>query len=143
MKEFFLILLFSKTVLLTAAPVDIFGEKVLVPEEPLNAITQGASIQVDISDYIAPSNLEGVDLAENQKLLNELIPHGSMKAVLFDSEGNQIQLDHIGFSWSPDDTRVILTSASGIPTNLDFNKVLIVCQIDLKGVRVYWKNYVF
>lgn len=142
MKEFFLILFFSKTVLLTTVPVDLLGEKVVVPEDPLKAITPGASIQVDISDYLTQSGLIDTGLAENQKLLKDLIPQGSIKAVLSDLDGNKIQLDHIGFSWSPDDTRVILTSSSGVPTDRSFNKVLIVSRIDLKGARIYWKNYV-
>lgn len=143
MKEFFLILFFSKTVLLTTAPIDLFGEKILVPDESLNAITQGASIQIDVSDYIAHSNLTGGGLVENQKQLNELIPQGSMKAILFGTDGSQKQLDHIGFSWSPNDTRVVLTSTSGIPTDREFNKVIITSCVNLKSVRVYWKNYVF
>ena len=60
MKEFFLILFFSKSILLTPTPVTLEGIVSLVPEEPISAITTGASVEIDISSIIVKGQNEGI-----------------------------------------------------------------------------------
>ena len=53
-----------------------------MPGWPLSAITKGASIQIDVSDWIARFKLKDAALAETQNLLKENYPQGNVMAVL-------------------------------------------------------------
>ena len=71
MKEFLLIFLFSKMVLLTPDPVDLYGEKDIYPKDPLTAITSGASIEVDVTDFMGGIGIKETGIVESRKLLEE------------------------------------------------------------------------
>lgn len=141
MKAFFLILFFSKTVLLTPVPVDISGEMVIHTNELLEAITPGANIQIDVSDFTGRASLREKGIIELRKSLRGKIPEGSVKAMLHSTQGERISLEDAGFAISSDGARIILAAPSGIPTNIFFNKVVITSRVDLRGVRVVWRNY--
>lgn len=141
MKEFFLIIFFSKTVLLTPAAIDLDGNKELLCTPPLVAITSGASIQVDVTNLIDPINFQKKGISEIRKSLREKIPEGTLTAELIGSNGEKIQLRDTGIALSPQGARVILASPLGVPTKSSFTKVLVSSQLILKGVNIYWKNY--
>lgn len=141
MKEFLLILFFSKMVLLTPDSVDLYGEKDIYPKVPLTAITSGASIEVDVTDFVGGIEIKKVGIVEARKLLEEKIPEGSVKCVLYSSAGDRIYLNDTGYSLSNNAARLTLSASSGVPPNIEFNKVIITSRINLKGVKVYWKNY--
>ena len=141
MKEFFLILFFSKTVLLTPVPVNISGEMVIRPEKPLEAITSGASLEIDVSDFTGRMKIKETGILEVKQILKEKIPQGSVTATLHGSKGEKVALNESGFSIANDGARLSLYADSGIPTNVAFNKITITSSTELRGVKVYWKNF--
>ena len=141
MKEFFLILFFSKTVLLTPVPVNISGEMVIRPEKLLEAITPGASLNIDVSDFTGRMKINEMGILEVEKSLKNKIPEGSVTAILHGSKGEKVVLNESGFALTNDGARLILFADSGIPTNVAFNKITITSRTELRGVKVYWKNY--
>lgn len=138
MKEFFLILFFSKVVALTPQPVDILGTLEIRPVEPLKAITSGASIEIEVSHLLG--DVEGI--VEREHKIKELFPAWTIKAELHSSRHKPIALHYEGnFAWSNESTWLILSGVPGLPTGVEFDKVVVKSQIRLAGVRVSWKNY--
>jgi hypothetical protein len=140
MKTFFLILFFSKTVLLTPQAIDIHDRVLLRPDESLSAITTGATLQIDIT-----KDAGGVDLKEEGVIalgerLRSRYPYGSVKCFLYTKNERKIILDRIGFIYANHDARLVLTSLSGINTDMEFRKVEIITAVPLMSVKVYWKN---
>lgn len=141
MKEFFLILFFSKTILLTPVPVNISGERVIRPEKPLEAITPGASLEIDVSDFTGRMRMKEMGMLEVKKNLKERIPEGSVSATLHGPNGEKVVLNESGFSISNDGAKLTLFADHGVPTNVAFNKITITSSTELRGVKVYWKNF--
>jgi hypothetical protein len=141
MKGFFLILFFSKTILLTPVPVNITGEMVIRPEKLLEAITPGASLEIDVSDFTGRMRMKEMGILEVEKSLSKKIPEGSVKAILHGSKGEKVVLNESGFALTNDGAKLILFADSGIPTNVTFNKITITSNTELIGVKVYWKNF--
>lgn len=141
MKELFLILFFSKTVLLTPVPVNISGEVVIRPEKPLEAITSGASLDIDVIDFIGRIKINEAGIFEIREIIKKKIPEGSVTATLHGSQGEKILLNKSGISKAKDVARLSLYADSGIPTNMAFNKITITSSTELRGVQVYWKNF--
>ncbi len=140
MKEFLLILFFSKTFLLTPDPVNFIGEMELFPEEPLSAITSGASLQIDVSNFTKGINIKNNGIIESRKLLKEIIPEGSVNAILYSKDG-EVPLDESGFALSNSGVILMLSSKTGVPVDIEFDKVKIISRIEFKDVQVYWKNF--
>jgi len=139
MKEFFLILFFSKTVLLTPDPINLHGRLELVPDKPIEAITSGASIQVDVSSTAAWNGKE--DILVFRKKLSDLFPPGAIKAKLV-GKGKEVTLSYQGnYQFNKDNVMLSLCADNGIPTGVEFTKVIIESSIDLNRIKVYWKNY--
>lgn len=141
MKEFFLILFFSKTILLTPVPVNISGEMVISPEKPLEAITPGASLEIDVSDFTGRIKMKELGMIEVKKILKERIPEGSVSATLHGAKGEKVLLNESGFSISNDGAKLTLFADQGIPTNVAFHRITITSNSELRGVKVYWKNF--
>lgn len=141
MKEFFLILFFSKTVLLTPVPVNISGEMEIRTEKLLEAITPGASLDIDVSDFTGRMRIKEMGILEVEKALKNKIPEGSVKAVLHGVKGERVVLNESGFALTNDGAKLVLYADTGVPTNVAFNKVTISTRTELRGVKVYWKNY--
>lgn len=141
MKELFLILFFSKTVLLTPVPVNISGEVVIRPEKSLEAITSGASLDIDVSDFIGQMKIKEAGIFEVEEIIKKRIPEGSVTATLHGSQGEEVVLNKSGISKAKDVARLSLYADSGIPTNVAFNKITITSDTELRGVKVYWKNF--
>lgn len=140
MKEFFLILLFSKTVLLTPEPVDLDGRIELAPDTPIEAITPGASIEIDVTPVIAWSGKE--DITSFDKRLSDHFPPGGITATLVADGHENVALSYRGHHRF-NGKRVVLSldADHGVPPGVKFNRVIIQSNIKLEGVRVYWRNY--
>lgn len=139
MKDFFLILLFSKTVLLTPDPINLHGRLELVPDKPIEAITSGASIQLDVSSMAAWNGKE--DILAFRKRLSDLFPSGTIKAKLV-GNGEEVTLSYQGnHQFNKDNVMLSLYTDDGIPTGVEFTKVIIESSIKLNRIKVYWKNY--
>lgn len=140
MKEFFLILFFSKTVLLTPNPIMLNGEIQLIPKDPLEAITTGASIQIDVSSMIKQGEDEG--FLEFDKRLLESFPAGAINAKLIGNDKTEVMLTYEGASLTnKESTMLSLYSEGGVPTDIEFNKVVVTSNIELKDIKIYWKNF--
>jgi hypothetical protein len=142
MKTFFLILFFGKTILLTPVPVDIVDEfTVDCSKKPLEAITSGAGIDIDVSELSGYMKMKEVGILEMEKRLKEKIPDGSVRAVLYGSKGQRIVLNESGFGFSNNGAWLVLRSDTKIPTTVTFDKVTITSRSKLSGVKIYWRNY--
>lgn len=140
MKEFFLILFFAKSVVVTPEPIDIVGSVSLKFAEPVFAITSRTHIHIDVTDSVRDS----VGLANAVAVLDYLekkYPDGSVSASLTTTAGEAAILDKVGGSTSADTAQLMLLSSTGVPTGIDFSEVEIVSIADLKGVSVTWQNF--
>lgn len=141
MKTFLLILFFSKTVPLTTDPVTISGEMAFQPSETLSAITRGASIQIDVTKMLPQANIEASGIQGAQRLIEERIPAYGTRARLISDDGTEIVLNDYGIALSHEGGWVSLSSRTGVPTDLEFTKVIIESSVELTDVTIYWRNY--
>jgi hypothetical protein len=141
MKEFVLILLFGKTVLLTPAPIDLFGDVQLGPEKPLSAITDGAIIEIDVSSMIKIRAQEG--LLDFVARVKRDFPAGTIEAKLISANGQIVRLRNTdSFAMGKDRVMLDLSAEGGVvPTDVKFDKVIVSSSIRLKSVKVMWRNY--
>lgn len=138
MKDVLLMLLFSKVVALTPQPVDLLGALELRPATPLEAITSGASIEIEVSHLLGDA--KGV--VETDRKVKALFPAGSIEAELHSTGRPPVVLRYDGnHAWSNEKTWLILSGVSGMPTGVEFDKVIVKSRFRLSQVRVYWKNY--
>lgn len=138
MINFLRVLLFSNIILLTPYPVDINAHSVIELEQPIVAITSGASLNIDVSNMLEnpkPYNLEW------RTHLDHMFPPKSMSAKLVTSGGEMVSLVYEGYSsYNGESVRLIL-EGENIPTNVKFTKVIIETEIPLQDVLVYWRNF--
>jgi hypothetical protein len=141
MKELLLILFFSEWVLLTPQAVDISTELVLTPDKPMTAITSGAGVHIDLKDFAGGVSLKKTRITESTRILRERIAPESVRGYLLTDAGEQTLLDRAFFSLENDQAWIVLTASTGIPTDLEFVTLSIQSSVELRNVRVYWKNY--
>jgi hypothetical protein len=141
MKEFFLILFFSKWVQLTPAPVDLVGEWSIRPGNPLSAITPGAAIHIDLARSVPEAGVKKSGLEESLEILSRQIPAESVGGFLLTEGGERIELDQRGFSLENDRAWLVLRPDAGMPTDLEFVEMTIVSDVEIRGALVYWKNW--
>jgi hypothetical protein len=141
MKEFFLILLFSEWVQLTPVPVDVTGELVLYPSEPISAITSGAALHVDLEAFLGGVSTKETGIAQSRQIFDKLIPPGSVYGLLIAEDGEQVLLDEAFLSLQDDKAWLVLRPNSGVPTGIEFEEVVIRSDIFLKEIVVFWKNH--
>ncbi len=140
MKTFFILLFFSKVILLTPDPIILDGVVTFVPEKPLTAITTGASIQIDISSIIIKDKIEGIE-EFRQRVKNKFPPH-AIEAKLIQKNGDELLLSHTGGClFNHESTRLSLYPESGVPTDMEFVKVVVKSKIKMEGVTIHWKNH--
>ena len=138
MKEFFLILFFSKTVLLTPTPISIENEWIEInPSESFSAITGGAAIYLDVSNYI-PNNL---GLNEQFDAVKGKFPDGSIRGVIIAENGKEFNIQNKGSSHAKHDVRLIMDYGAPMPTDIEYTKLMLESDIPMEGISVYWKNF--
>jgi hypothetical protein len=140
MKEFFIILFFGKAVLLTPDPVSFVGVTHLSPDEPLVAVTSGASLQLDISNMIDAIGIKETGILESTTILEKRFPEDCVKAVLY-GDGITVVLDERAFLLSNDGARLALYSKTGVPTKTKFRKTTVTSCSEVTDVKIYWKNF--
>jgi len=134
MKNLFLIIFFGKLILLTNSPISINTSwHDVYFSEPVNAITSGASILIDVSKLIPPEN--GLAALRGQ------FPTGTVEAILYTDSGKELLLAHKGYYWSKKECMLALYRQGGMPTDLKFTRLKIKSSIPLNNVKVLWKNY--
>ncbi len=141
MFDFILILFLSKTVLLTPEFIDINSNEksyVINLKKPINAITSGASIQVDITEML-PKSIKR-DIIKTRKSVSNMFPDGSIEAILSTDKGD-ISLRYEGGSLIGNDGVRLALYGEEMPTDIDFNVVTLKSNVNLEKVKIYWKNY--
>jgi len=139
MKELFLILLFSEWIQLTPAPVNIEESLSIIPVEALSAITAGAALHIDLKS-VAPGIGIKTGIREAWQILERQVPPERVRAHLQTSAGSQVVLDRGYFSLEDDKSWLVLTSSTGVPTGIEFTKVAIESDVEIRDVLIYWKN---
>ena len=140
MKEFFLILFFAESVLLTPEPIDIAGEVALELAEPVAAITSGAHLRIDVTGSI-PSSVELSDVVAVLDYLGERYPDGAVTAKLSSDSEETAILGRSSGSSNGERAELILSAASGVPTGIDFSELRILSTTPLRSVTVTWQNH--
>jgi hypothetical protein len=129
---FFKLIFFLETLLLTPTPIDINDEWISIkPNEPIAAITGGASIRIDVSKYIKSMDF-------NEEI--ELFPNGSVEGRLIQKDGQEIMLTNDGKSHSKDSVMLIVSGINSIPTDVEFIEVKLKSKLLISSTMVYWKN---
>lgn len=142
MKEFFLILFFGKSILLTPDAVTLFGESSFILQKPIKAVTSGASINIDISSLVKWDEREGI--AEFRRRAEKKFPGMMVEAWLFKENYEIVKFIYKGnILFNKEIAKLDLTSNNEVPTDVEFKKIKIFSQIKLEHVNIYWKNYKF
>lgn len=131
-----LIFLF-KTILITPSPITLGSEWVVLKfEEPVKAITGGAAIYVDVSQYVEGSGFA----AERFKAVDARFPPGVVEGELITVNGEPIFLKSSGASLGKDSVWLIVTSDGPLPVGVKFVEVRLRSKDPLEDINVYWKN---
>lgn len=134
MKTFFAILFFSKIVLLTPEPINIGAQWAEVRlSEPLSAVTQGAVLFVDVT------NIAG--MTRDFGALERMFPAGTIEAELFKRNGGSIVLRSSGGAALSKSAVELLMYNTRMPVDVEFVRLRIRSDRDLKGVSLRWQNY--
>ncbi len=129
---FLKLLFFLQTTLITPSPITIGDEWVTIkPSEPLVAITGGAAIHIDISQYIKPFDFDGV---------SERFPDGIVEGKLIQKDGKEFELLSNGGSHSNDSVWLIVAGKNSVPTDVEFVEVKLKSNVTIESANVYWKN---
>ena len=140
MKQFLLMLLFAKVVLLTPVPVTVIGDRELPLPRPLSALSPGASLEVQLPPAVAGESRD--DRFKTWSHINEMFPAGSIHAVLYDEHGKQLKLEYRGkASMSEADVRLILDAENGVPAKTEYVRLIVYSQRPLASVKIYWRNF--
>ncbi len=140
MKEFFLILLFAKSIAITAEPIDIRNSVSLSLAEPISAITSGAHVRIDVTNSLVGTT----DFSNIVSVLDSLkmqFPSGSVIAILTTTSGERMTLDKVNGSTNGENAELVLSSSSGLPTGIEFSELKRESTTELVGVTIIWQNY--
>ena len=140
MKEFFLILFFAKSIVITPEPIDIVGDVTFELAEPISAITSGAHVRIDVSRSL-PGNLDASDPVAVLDYLSGHFPDGSIRAILTAESGQSEILERVSGSSDTTNAELIVSSPAGVETGVDFSKLTIESTIRLNGITVVWQNH--
>lgn len=135
MKEFFTILFFGKVVLLTPQPVTFEDHLEIVLNEPIAAVTRGASLQVEVTSMI-----EVTGVIETREAVDDRFPEDCVRAILHGSD-SQVELWRMGTRVSNDRVQIGLYSDSGVPIDTEFSRIEVFSCAQMTDVDVYWSNH--
>ena len=134
-------LFLGKSVLLTPMPVDINGTYELSLTKPLNVVTSGAYVSIDVTAMLAQKFKREIDLSVLEAKFYALVPRESIEASLIAKNGEVSKFTHISFGQSDDADYLILSRQGGLSTDKKFVKMVITSKAPLKGVQIEWSNY--
>ena len=135
MKEFFLMLFFAKSILLTPSGVDLTHEWSQIPlDEPLEAITSGAAIYVDVTKHVDA----GISIDE----LDATFPAGTIKVRLVREASQETLLgNNSAYTFEEGKVYLNLDAVDGVPTDKEFTGMYIQSAKPLSGVSLVWMNH--
>ena len=130
------IILFSSVTVLNETPFDLDQTPVaFTPDEPLDVLTPGAHLRIDVSDRIGKS--PNVDRLEKIK---RVFPEGCVVAVLQTPEGAELMFDRSWGSVSSDESALNLTSSSPLAEGTEFVHVTVSSCKLIRKTTVSWAN---
>jgi len=141
MIEFFTILFFGKTILLTPSEIDIDVGNVVYElplDEPLVAVSGGASIQIDVTNMLKLD--ESMTVRQFREVATIRFRGSAILANLI-AESATIRLDFDGATSVDENSVRIILEADDIPLDLEFNRLTLETSVPLRQVSVFWKNY--
>jgi hypothetical protein len=128
----FKLIFFLKTILLTPSPINISNEWVSIkPSEPLEAITGGAAIHIDITQFVKPFQFDEV---------SKKFPNGGIEGKLIQQNGKEILLISKGSSHGNNTVRLIVSGVTPVSTDTKFVEVKLKSKINIESSSIYWKN---
>lgn len=141
MLNFLIILLFSKTILLTPNFIDIDkGDNyVLNLNESISAITSGATIQIDVSEMVLTGGKK-MDILEIHRAVLGMFTGYSIEAELIGERGG-ITLTYQGSILVNNDSAILVLSGNDVQTGIEFGAVAIKTNAKLERIKIHWKNY--
>lgn len=134
MKEFFAILFLSKIVLLTPQPIFLGTQwREVKLAEPLSAVTRGAVMFVDVT------NVPGA--TRDFRVIDQMFPAGTVEAELFEKGGGSIVLRSSGGAALSKSAIELLVYNTATPVGVEFTRLRVRSNRDLKNVQIRWQNY--
>lgn len=136
---------FSETVLITNTPIDIINNQKIVLKKPLNAITSGAHIKIEITNMFK-KELEKVFSLEhlkNMKLkIEKTINPKNIKILLYTKENKKINLllEKGYLEINKNSISILFTNSEAI-LEKKFYTIEINTSILLKKVNISWINF--
>ena len=130
-------MLFGSTIVLTPQGVDLGASPSrIVLDEPIEAISAGAHIMIDITRFIKSTNV-----IDGLNEVDAIFPKGCVTASLI-SDSSKILLDDSYGGWGGEDSvRLNLSSQMGIPVDVQFTAIEISSCVDIKLAIILWHNY--
>ncbi|MEW8300238.1 MAG: hypothetical protein AB2712_15485 [Candidatus Thiodiazotropha sp.] len=131
------IILLGGSTIITPNPIDIGQEPILIKfEEPISAITSGASINIDITPYIS-----SVNISDGLKEIVNIFPSGCVVANLNSRKGEVVTLSRSTGSWNGEQKMLNLSSEIGVPTGVKYISMQLSSCKEIKNAVVTWYNY--
>jgi hypothetical protein len=142
MLEFFKILFLAKSVLLTSSFITINDQLLLKLDDSVSAISSGASLEINVSSMFEGVGIKELGIIESRKVLKDYFSQGSVEADLIGEDENiVISLDIMSFSLEDAAATLVLSSAAGVPTGVNINRIKIRASVPLNKVTITWKNF--
>ena len=131
------IVIFGGSTVITPSPVNITESPILIEfEKPLSAITEGASINIDVTPHITSQGF-----SKEFKEIDEKFPEGCVKAKLISKKGEIVTLMHSSGRLGGKVKFLNLGSESGIPTGIKYVSIEISSCRKINNTVVTWYNY--
>jgi hypothetical protein len=141
MMELLRILFFANSVLLTPSPINIHQGGDVEFSSPVSAISSGAAIHVDVSAMVPLGARQ--DIISSRRWVGSQFPRGSIVATIGCGgcpKGVEFSFDG-DISWSKGGVELMLTSKTGVPTDVEFNKINLHSDVELHQISIKWFNY--
>jgi hypothetical protein len=138
MIDFILAFLLGHTSLLTPAPVDIRGSQEINLTKPISAVTDGATLQIDVSSVVSPK----LGPFRVPASVLEAFPKGSITATLSQTHGSaSVKMVYSGdVMLLSNEVRILLPPKTSIATRVKFDRITITTSKQLPAVKIYWNN---
>jgi len=135
---FIKILFLSEALLLTAEPISISDSYTLVLKKELNVITEGASLQIEISKFLKEKEIERNYFTTG---ISDIIPPKSITADMYYKNKKIITLTlSKGIGFSKEKIFIYLTNSKEINSDMKFDKIIIRTKLELKHISLTWLN---
>jgi len=131
------ILFFGGASLLTPKAIDLVDNTTIIRlAEPISAITENASLTIDVSQYISADNEK--DAATE---FPRAFPEDCISAMLHSKFGVSVFLNHTEGRWINGQKLLRLSASAGMEAGLNFDRLeLHVCK-EIRHTTLTWYNY--